>query len=297
MNQVYLLCDISRQAHQQAMKRLLHQSEKEQLYIRSMEQVREIHHGMGLRTMYEMLCPDGIGRDAFVALGLKEGFRLTAVKKQIRTTYSVKAHRYTNLLNGKRFTDVNQLWSSDITYLLILGKVYYLVFIMDVYSRRIMGYSLSDNMRAENNYHALKMALTLRNVHNYNGLLIHHSDKGSQYASDLYTNTLEDYNIQISMCDEVYENTHIERVHDTIKNQYLNRMSIQTEKQLNQKMEEAIYDYNYLRPHQSLGKMAPVVFEEHIKSIPMEKRKSLEVFTVQKNFKQPDKNQLKLSFN
>lgn len=59
--------------------------------MRLMEQAREIHPGMGLRTMYEMLEPEGIGRDAFVALGLREGFRLEAVEKQTRTTYSVRS--------------------------------------------------------------------------------------------------------------------------------------------------------------------------------------------------------------
>ena len=187
MNQVYLLCNISRQAHQQAISRQLNQKEKEVIYIRLMEQTREIHPGMGLRTMYEMLEPDSIGRDAFIALGLSEGFRLKAIENKVRTTYSIKSHRYTNLLSGIKFTDVNQIWSSDITYYLCLEKVYYIVFIMDVYSRRIIGYSVSDNMRAENNFNALKMALRLRGVSIYHNQLIHHSDKGSQYASDLYT--------------------------------------------------------------------------------------------------------------
>src|SRR3546814_8516135 len=56
------------------------------------------------------------------------------------------------------------------------------------------------------------MALALRGISNYHHRLIHHSDKGSQYVSDIYTDTLQDYGIEISMCDEVYENTHIERL-------------------------------------------------------------------------------------
>lgn len=297
MNEVYLLCNISRQAHQQAMERILNQNEKEVIYIRLMEQTREIHPGMGLRSMYQMLEPDSIGRDAFVALGLREGFRLKAVEKKIRTTYSVKAHRYTNLLSELKFTDVNQIWSSDITYLICLGKVYYLVIIMDVYSRRIIGYNFADNMRAENNFNALKMALTLRGINNYQEQLIHHSDKGSQYASDLYTQTLDDHHIRISMCDEVYENTHIERVHDTIKNQYLNRMHITSEKNLKKKIEQVIYRYNFKRPHQSLDKKTPVEFEESLSEIPKEKRKKLEIFTIKKSTDQPDPNQLKIVFN
>src|SRR5438093_3560218 len=134
MKQVYLLCNISKQAHHQAVARLKREAEKEVLYIALMQQVREIHPGMGLRTIYEMLQPEGIGRDAFVALGLREGFRLKALEKSTRTTYSVKSNRYCNLLSGKVFTDVNQLWSSDITYVFCLDRFYYLVLIMDVYS-------------------------------------------------------------------------------------------------------------------------------------------------------------------
>ncbi len=78
---------------------------------------------------------------------------------------------------------------------------------MDVYSRRIVGYHLADNMRAENNLLALQMALALRGINNYHQSLIHHSDKGTQYASDAYTEELEKYEIRISMCSEVLKRT------------------------------------------------------------------------------------------
>lgn len=279
------------------MQRLRKQVEKREIYIRMMEQVREIHPGMGLRTMYEMLQPDSIGRDAFIALGLQEGFRLSVIEKQTRTTFSVKSNRYKNLLVGKKFTAINQLWSSDITYLFVLGTFYYLVMIIDVYSRRIIGYSIANNMRAENNFFALKMAITLRGITDYQKQLIHHSDKGSQYISDIYTETLDDYGIAISMCDEVYENTHIERVNETIKNQYLNRMEIKTEKELKQKVAQVISTYNEQRPHQSLSMMTPMQYEEYLKTIPNEKRKTMEIYTVQKNMEQVNKNQLNLVFN
>lgn len=289
-----MLCNISRQAHHQAIRYVVRQSEKELIYVGLMAQAREIHPGMGLRTMYDMVAPDGIGRDAFIALGLQEGYRLKVVENKTRTTYSIKSHRYTNLLGNKKFTDVNQLWSSDITYFDCLGRFYYLVFIMDVYSRRIVGYSIADNMRAENNFAALKMALNLRGISNYNKELIHHSDKGSQYVSDIYTQTLEEYGIQISMCAEVYENTHIERVNDTIKNQYLKRMEIINVKDLQQKTKQAIDAYNFPRPHQSLDGLSPVQYEEQIKNIAQEKRKKMEIFTIKKNTEELNQNQLKL---
>lgn len=259
-----------------------------------MEDVRQEHPGMGLRTMYEMLQPDGIGRDAFVSLGLQEGFRLKTVEKYTRTTYSVKSSRYGNLLADKAFTGINQLWSSDITYYYFEGCFYYIVLVMDVYSRRLIGYSIADNMRAENNVNALKMALAFRGITRYNHTLIHHSDKGTQYASDAYTEVLDDYEISISMCREVYENTHIERLNGTIKNQYLNRWNIQNLKELKRKLSETIHSYNHTRPHDSLNKLSPVQYEKEIENIALEKRAKMIIYTVNIDEKIPFMKQLDL---
>lgn len=276
------------------MQRSVQEEEKGVLYLRMMEQAREIHPGMGLRTMYEMLVPEGIGRDAFIALGLQEGFRLKSIEKQTRTTYSVKSSRYKNLLGGMEFTDINELWSSDITYFFCLEQFFYIVFIMDVYSRRIIGYSIADNMRAENNVAALEMALETRGIVDYSLCLIHHSDKGTQYASDSYTQLLEKYKIRISMCNEVYENTHIERVNDTIKNQYLKRMEINSRKELEKKLDEVIKTYNETRPHQSLKKMSPVQYENNLKQLEKENRKKMVIYTIKLNEGEPLNKQLNL---
>lgn len=157
-----------------------------------------------------------------------------------RTTFSIKNHRYTNLLEEKRFTDVNQLWVSDLFYFPLEDRLYYVVLLMDIYSRKIVGYSLADNMKAENNIATLRMALNLKGITDYKNTLIHHSDRGSQYVSDNYTNLLTQYGILISMCNVVYENTHSERVNGTIKNEYLNRWNIKNYKELKKKLPQAI---------------------------------------------------------
>lgn len=277
MKSVYLEAGISKQGHHQQAKYRQQIKDKKLSYIGFISEVRAIHPGMGLRKMYNQFQPESIGRDAFIALGLKEGFRLRAVTNPTRTTYSVKSNRYSNLLVNKKFTDVNQVWSSDITYFNFGNRFYYIVLIMDVYSRRIIGYSIADNMRAENNIKALKMALQLRGVDNYLYQLIHHSDKGSQYISNDYTQLLEDYRINISMCNEVLENAHIERVNGTIKNEYLNRWSINSVSQLIKALKKAIYNYNN-RLHNSLGK-TPIEFENFIKELSQEERPVLEIFT------------------
>ena len=288
------MCGISRQSHYQALQRHLKEQQKDELYVRSMQQVREIHPGMGLRTMYEMLQPEGIGRDGFVALGLQEGFRLKSIEKQTRTTYSTKSNRYRNLLGNVEFDGINQLWSSDITYLYCLDQFFYIVLIMDVYSRRLIGYNIADNMRAENNLAALQMALKLRGIENYHQSLVHHSDKGTQYASDAYTEALDKYEIRISMCNEVYENTHIERVNDTIKNQYMYRKEMNNKRQLETQLCETIKAYNESRPHQSLNKMSPVQYENYLLKMPEEKRSKLKIYTVRLNTEGSNSRQLNL---
>lgn len=277
MKSVYLEAGISKQSHHQQTKYRQQIKDKKLSYVGFISEVRIIHPGMGLRKMYNQFQPEGIGRDAFIALGLEEGFRLRAIPNPIRTTYSVKSNRYSNLLVNKYFTDVNQVWSSDITYFNFGNRFYYIVLIMDVYSRRIIGYSIADNMRAENNIKALKIALQLRGVDNFLYQLIHHSDKGSQYISNDYTQLLEDYGISISMCNEVLENAHIERVNGTIKNEYLNRWSINSVSQLIKALKKAIHNYNN-RLHNSLGK-TPIEFENFIKELSQEERPVLEIFT------------------
>lgn len=277
MKAVYLEAGISKQSHFQQVKHRQQTKDKKLSYIGFISEIRAIHPGMGLRKMYNQFQPEGMGRDAFIALGLQEGFRLRAVTNPARTTYSVKSNRYSNLLVDKKFTDANQVWSSDITYFNFGNRFYYIVLIMDVYSRRIIGYSIADNMRAENNIKALKMALQLRGIDNYLYQLIHHSDKGSQYISNDYTQLLDDYGINISMCNEVLENAHIERVNGTIKNEYLNRWSINSVAQLMKTLKKAIHNYNN-RLHNSLGK-TPIEFENFIKELSKEERPVLEIFT------------------
>lgn len=292
LKDVFLFCAISKQAHAQALRRAAVLRKKEALYIGFMYEIRDLHPGMGLRRMHEQFRPQGIGRDAFIALGLREGLRLRSISNPTKTTWSIKSNRYPNLLGGKRFTAVNQIWSSDIFYFQIGSRHYYVVLIMDVYSRRIIGYSAADNLRAEHNIQALRMALNLRGVDDYKQKLIHHSDRGSQYISDDYTNLLEDFGIQISMCTDVLENAHIERANGTIKNDYLARWNITKPATLPKWLEKAVNGYND-RIHDSLQKKTPIEFETYVKELHKEKRPGLEIFTINKHISE-NPNQLLL---
>jgi putative transposase len=285
MNGLYLLVGISRQGHLQSVRHMEEAMAKEPFFIGFIAEIREIHPGMGLRTMYEQFMPSGIGRDAFIALGIREGYRLRVAENPQITTRSIKNRRYANLLEGQRFT-------SDLFYFSLHDRHYYGVLILDVYSRRIVGWSMSENMRAENNLLALSRALSLRGVVNYENQLIHHSDRGSQYVSDDYTNALKTNGIQISMCKEVLENAHIERANGTIKNDYLRRWNIKTETQLFERMEMAVNNYNNRR-HQSL-KMTPIEFETFVNELSDNCKPKMEVFIYKQNVQNPF--QLQINF-
>ncbi len=292
MSALYLLVGISRQGHLQSVRHWEEEMAKEPFFVGLIAELREIHPGMGLRTMHEQFSPAGIGRDAFIALGIRAGFRLRAAENPQITTRSIKNRRYPNLLEGRWFTGVNQLWSSDLFYFSLQGRHYYGVLIMDVYSRRLVGWSMAENMRAENNVLALARALTLRGIANYEDQLIHHSDRGSQYVSDDYTDSLKARGIRISMCKEVLENAHIERANGTIKNDYLARWNIKTEAQLFDRMEMAVNNYNNRR-HRTL-KMTPIEFETYVNELSAENKPKMDIFTYKQNVENPF--QLKLNF-
>lgn len=279
MNRIYEHCGISKQSHHQAIERQRLWYAKEQVIVGLILQIREIHPAMGLRTIYEFYKPASIGRDAFISIGLKYGFRTKVFKNKAKTTFSSPYSRYHNLLVDKKLNNINQLWTSDITYFDVLGKFFYIVFIMDVYSRKIIGYSVADNMRALNNIDALKHAFKTRQTSDFKYRLIHHSDRGGQYVSDDYVALLTNAKIQISMCNEVYENAHIERVNGTIKNQYLIHRNITNFNELAKELKRAVYTYNDERPHSALGNMTPSAFEQHIKELDESNRLFLPIWT------------------
>lgn len=294
MSDLFKLCDISRQAHHQRLIREKHWALLEYLVVGLIMQIREIHPGMGLRVIYDILKPDELGRDAFISIGLSYGFRLITYKNQIRTTFSSPFSRYKNLLVDKQLNNIDQLWTSDITYYNIADKFYYIVMIIDVYSRKIIGYSTADNMKAENNCQALEMAFSTRKKKKFTNL-IHHSDRGGQYISDDYVTLLKNAHIAISMCNEVHENSHIERVNGTIKNQYLRYWESTSLEELKTNVKKAIDTYNNKRPHSSLDKRTPDSFEQYIKELEVDKRPKLNIWTSD-GTKKTDPNQTILQF-
>jgi len=255
MNQLYNTIGISKQAVNQYAKRQLIFDEKVRNLLVEAELLRREHPGCGVEKMYSTLKPDFIGRDRFIDLFMDLGFRLKKKRNYKRTTYASSIY-YPNLIKGMKVSAPSMVWQSDITYIYVDEKFYYAVFIIDVYTKKIVGYQISDHMRATANVDALKMALK------YNrSPTIHHSDRGGQYIYKGYLKVLNDYESQVSMALSAQDNAYAERINRTIKEEYLDYWKPKNFQQLKGQINRAVKHYNTKRPHNNLGKLTPVDFE------------------------------------
>lgn len=258
MNEIYRGIGTTKQNVHQRINVYLEQVEREEQLLKIMYQIREDHPGMGAVMMHKKLQPE-IGRDKFIEFYNRYGFKLKKVKNFRRTTNSNGVIRFTNLIEGFELTGVNQIWVSDITYFEIGGKFYYLTFIMDLYSRKIKGYSASRTLRTvATTIPAMKMAMKYLRK---GDKPIIHSDGGGQYYSKEFL-ALTKGKLHNSMCESVYENSHAERINGTIKNSYLVGYEPSNFNQLQKMLKKAVEMYNRERPHSSLGKLTPDQFEK-----------------------------------
>lgn len=160
-----------------------------------------------------------LGRDRFFDL-LREHNLLIKRKKGRKTTFSF--HRFRKYPNTAKDIEVarpDQLWVSDITYIVMGASVCYLSLVTDAFSRKIVGWSLRPDLTAKGPLEALGMAIGQRSG---GKPLVHHSDRGIQYCSDGYIRLLEENGIGISMTEnsDPYENALAERIHRTLKEVY-----------------------------------------------------------------------------
>lgn len=185
-------------------------------------------------------------------------------QKFVNTTDS--NHRqfvYPNLLERRFDVDKpNTVWVADITYIWTLEGWLYLASVMDLFSRKIVGWSLDVTMKTELPLGALQQALLLRNPA---GEPIHHSDRGSQYCSDEYIKCLGKGEFQISMSrkGDPYDNACIESFHATIKKELIYRHRFRTRADARRAIGHYIDDfYNLRRRHSTLGYMSPENYEK-----------------------------------
>lgn len=196
---------------------------------------------------------------------------LTCKKRQFKvcTTNSNHGLRvYPNLIKNLKVVKLNRVWVSDITFIHFANnETAYLATVMDRFSRKCIGWSLSYNIDTQLCLNALKMAIEDRKKVNLKGL-IHHSDQGSQYASNEYTGLLEKQGILISMSRKgnCYDNAHAESFFKTVKYEEVYMDEYQSFSQAFNNIKYFIEEvYNKKRLHSSIGYMPPTEFEQQYK--------------------------------
>ena len=190
-------------------------------------------------------------------------------KKAFRPVTTLSVHNlriYPNLAKGLRVTGLNQLWVTDITYIRLPHGFAYLAAIIDIFSRKCIGWSLKREINTALALEALDMAIEKRWYMDLTNL-IHHSDQGVQYASDAYVERLNQFNIKISMSRKgnPYDNAFAESFNKTIKVEevYINEYDTFEEALINIKHFIEIV-YNKKRIHSSLGYITPEEFEMEV---------------------------------
>ena len=168
---------------------------------------------------------------------------------------------YPNLARGLVLSNINQLWVADITYIRLQREFVYLAVILDAYSRRCIGWALSRHIDTELALAALRMALQTRTLPPG---LMHHSDRGVQYASKAYVALLQEHQIQISMSrtGNPYDNAKAERFMRTLKYEEVHMNDYETLPEVLASVRHFIEAvYNRKRLHSAIGYLPPTEFE------------------------------------
>ncbi len=198
-----------------------------------------------------------VGRDELYRILRKYDMLIVRKKTSCKTTDSYHHfHKYNNLIKDLKITRPNQVWVSDITYIRTYNGFCYLALITDLYSRKIVGYDISNSLELARCLRALKKALA--NAKPANGL-IHHSDRGAQYCSNQYVRILKNKDFKISMTEEnhCYENAIAERVNGILKDEFFLDQTFASLKEAKRATKNAINIYNNKRLHLSLDYKTP----------------------------------------
>lgn len=236
---------------------------QEQAALNLIKQRRELLPREGGKKLYKAIKPElrrnslKVGRDKLFEILKKEDMLVKPKKSYHKTTNSKHwFYKYKNQVKDFLPSRTHQLWVSDITYLKLHKGHCYLALITDAYSRKIVGYDISDTLELTGAKRALKMALKQLPI-DYK--LIHHSDRGVQYCSYEYTGLLKNNDIKISMTEEnhCYENAMAERVNGILKDEFFLDFTFPDLAMAQKATKDAIKKYNEIRLHVSLNYSIP----------------------------------------
>ncbi len=262
MNRICKIYGISRQGYYKSTKKGEKEKLKEIIVIELVQELRRKMPRIGSKKLYRMLKEKltemqiNIGRDRFLNILRENGLLIQRKRQYVRTTNSTHWFRtYENLIKGKEVSRKDEVYVSDITYIRREEGFSYVALITDLYSRKIVGYDISNSLSMEGSIRALKMSIAGKQTTG----MIHHSDRGIQYCSYMYTGILKQKGIKISMSEKgnPYENAVAERVNGILKEEFGLSGTFKTSEIAKKSLEEAIKTYNELRPHMSIGYMTP----------------------------------------
>lgn len=243
-----------------------HREEEMQL-LKVIYEIRQDHPTMGMRDMYYKIMPSTLGRDAFETFCKSYDLWSIKPKNYSRTTDSSGVIRFADLLKDVHLTGINQSWQSDITYFELNNRFYYITFIIDSYSRRIVGHYTSKSLHTrETTLAALQVAVRTRKEQNVKGLIFHSDGGGQYYAKEFLTETRR-LGFKNSMCEFAWENGKAERINGVIKNNYLKHRNITNKEELIREVDRAVELYNSEKPHIALKRKSPNTFENDLVSL------------------------------
>ena len=252
----------SAQAYHKKQKRNIQHLFKEQLILQQIDAIRKYQPRCGGRKLFIMLQPFfeqqkiTMGRDIFFDLLRTNKLLVRRIKRSVHTTNS-KHHfrRYPNLVKDFTPLKAHELWVADITYIPLKNRFAYLFLITEAYSRKIVGFHVSDDMKVSSATLALKKALAQKPV---DTMVIHHSDRGIQYCSTAYVELLQQHHAHISMTQngDPYENAIAERVNGILKSELISRYYDNIDV-ASIHIARCITIYNYRRRHSSLNWQIP----------------------------------------
>lgn len=276
MEQLYKHVGISRQGFHEKLKR----HEREKKLIDSIEILvtryrkdrdrragsRSLYHNLGIKSKFNL----GVTR--FEQLMSQNKLCLYPLRIKIVTTKSdFQSWNYTNLISGISISNINQVVAGDLTYVFLGAHLYYVFSLLDLYSNRIVGMSVSERMRAKDALEAYFQWKSLRNVQQIKGC-IHHTDGGSQYFSNMYLSELRNSEIQVSRAKTCLENGYAEQWNGLLKNHFIPTIKYQNVKSLTEELKQITYFYNNERKQEQLGWQTPIQYETYIGTL-LEKQK------------------------
>lgn len=257
------LFGVHRDAHYKYLKRFKIKQMQQKVILELVKQERSVQPRVGtrklIRTIKTPLQNQGIklGRDALFNLLRDQSMLIRRKKPNHKTTDSFhRFYKYNNLIKNLEIIRPNQVWVSDITYIRTVKGYCYLALITDLYSRKIIGYDISDSLELKGCLRALQKA---QRQSRFKDRTIHHSDRGIQYCSNQYVKTLKQNNMLISMTEvnHCYENAVAERVNGILKGEFFLDECFTNLDNAKRAVINAIKIYNFKRMHLSLNFKTP----------------------------------------